>query len=250
MLIKKNSRYKPLYRKFLLYNKNIQNKSKFLANPRKLNKKKWDFFLFHVSNQQKFYRKYKTYDQALFKLPKFANKFNSIKNQFKKSLHASKRFGLFYGGLTKKFIKRKIKFILKQQTISNIKKNSNIMILIYFESRLDTVLYRSHFSLSIKNAQQLIKHGHVLVNNNIITNYSHTLKKGDFIQLKPSSYILFKNILKHKRFWPIPPKYLHINYKTMQIIFGDIQHFKFNNGIPLWLDLHLVKHHYLFIIPQ
>jgi ribosomal protein S4 len=245
MLIKKHNRYRPLYRKFLLYRGNAQNRFKFRSLKRKLNKKKWDTFYFHLSKLKKRYRRYKSHDQSLFKLSKYAGGMNSLKKFFKKCLHTSKRFSLFYGGLNKRYVKTKIKLVLnKKKRDSSADKNINLNILKFFESRLDSVIYRSHFSLSMRNARQIIAHGHVYVNKRINTNYSYTLKNGDLIEIKPESYKLIKKNLRRIIFWPIPPKYLHINYLTIQIIFGKIENSYLMHSFPFWLDIYTVAHHY------
>ena len=93
------------------------------------------------------------------------------------------------------------------------------------ERRLDAVIYRSKFSYTIKSAKQLIKQGNVKVNGNIITNPSFSLRKGDLIQLTNRLHIT-KEIVKRsfKRVWPHPPSHLNINYKTLQIIVGELNY--------------------------
>ena len=89
--------------------------------------------------------------------------------------------------------KKKLKF-MGQKTNPNIfqlekinnkmlkyfKKKHTVKILLkFFESRLDPILYRFKISLSIKNARQLILHGKILVNNKTIKfkNITYKLKK-------------------------------------------------------------------------
>ena len=106
----------------------------------------------------------------------------------------------------------------------------------FFESRLDTLLYRAKFSLSIKNARQLIKHGHVLVNNSIVRTPSYILKTDDLIEIAHNikTRKLVKTYINQSNFWPIPPKHIAVNYNTLQIIF---LHEKNNNFLP-----HLTYH--------
>jgi len=63
-------------------------------------------------------------------------------------------------------------------------KMSNILnrYLFFFKElgiRLDYILYKSCFVINIKQSKQLIKHGHIKVNNSIITN--PTYKKNKYI---------------------------------------------------------------------
>ena len=110
--------------------------------------------MFHLDKLKKPYRKYKTKDHNMFKLPRFASKYNSIKNLFKRTLHASKRFGLVYGGLSKRYIKPRVKSIIKKG------RGLRIELIRSFERRLDSTVYRAHFTTSIQHAQQLISHKH------------------------------------------------------------------------------------------
>jgi ribosomal protein S4 len=167
-----------------------------------------------------------------------------MKSNYKNALIAGKRFNLFYGGLSKKYIKKQIKNIFKKQRTTHSKNNITLDILKFFESRLDAVIYRAHFSESMRNARQLIKHKHVFVNNKIETNYSRILKDGDFIEINPESYKLMKKIFTYNVFWPAPPKHIHVNYKTMQILFGNIKESRFVHDFHFWLNLYLVIQHY------
>ena len=101
------------------------------------------------------------------------------------------------------------------------------------ESRLDIVLFRSKFSLSVKGAGQLILHGHVLVNGVVVQNKSYVLKTNDVIEIarNTKSRGLVKKNLDRSNFWPIPPKHLLINYKTLQILFVYTD---FANSMPVF----------------
>ena len=107
-------------------------------------------------------------------------------------------------------------------------KNLKLLFLEFFERRLDTILYRSKFSPSIRNARQLISHGIISVNNKPVRIKSYELKTGDLITVNPKYSNLIKVNLKKSEIWPIPPKYLTINYKTMQIVLNDMKHTNFS----------------------
>ncbi len=55
------------------------------------------------------------------------------------------------------------------------------------ERRLDNVVYRIGFASSRKQARQLIKHRHFLVNNHLVDIPSYLLNPGDVIQVKEKS---------------------------------------------------------------
>jgi small subunit ribosomal protein S4 len=55
------------------------------------------------------------------------------------------------------------------------------------ERRLDNVVYRLGFASSRKQARQLIRHRHVLVNNILVDIPAYLLRAGDMIQIKDKS---------------------------------------------------------------
>jgi|SRR5210317_574840 len=211
MVVKK--RYKPFYKQFLRLRKNIQDRPKLFN----FKKQKWKKFQQYSKNQLKFYKRFKIKDQFQLSVSKFTSRGNSFQKKFRNNLHERKLFSLFYGGLKKKYLKKTI-------YSKGFTKNSNDFrqnILRVFESRLDVVLFRSKFSLSVKGSSQLILHGHVLINGNVVRNKSYILKTNDVIEIarNTKSRALIKKNLDRSNFWPIPPKHLLINYKTLQILF-------------------------------
>lgn len=55
------------------------------------------------------------------------------------------------------------------------------------ESRFDNVAYRLGFGSSRKEARQLVRHGHFLINGKKVNIPSYLVKSGDQITIKPSS---------------------------------------------------------------
>lgn len=211
MVIKK--RYKPFYKQFLRLRKNIQDRPKLFN----FKKQKWKKLQQYSKNQLKFYKRFKVRDQFQLSVSKFTSRGNSFQKKFRNNLHERKLFSLFYGGLKKNYIKK----VIYNKGFTQTSKNFKYNVLQFFESRLDIVLYRAKFSLSVKGAGQLILHGHVSVNGNIVRNKSFILKTNDLVEiaLNPKSRNLIQNNLDRSNFWPIPPKHLLINYKTLQILF-------------------------------
>lgn len=216
--MKYKKRYKPFYKQFIRLRRNIQDRAKLF----KFKKQKWQGFQQYSKKQLGFFKRFKIKDQFQLSASKFASRGNSFQRMFRTNLHKRKLFSLFYGGLRKKYLK---KSILRAINTKN-SRNSDLIdfryhALKFFESRLDTVLYRSSFSLSIKEASQLILHGHVLVNGTVVKSKSYILKTNDLIEIaiNSKSRNLVKKSLDRSNFWPIPPKYLLINYKTLQILF-------------------------------
>jgi ribosomal protein S4 len=264
MVLKKNRRYKPLYKKLILLRKDVLNKKKKTF---KFKKQKWKKFNEYLKKRFWVRRKpLSIYDYHVFK---FISLGNSFKKKFRNDLRSRKRFNLFYGIRKNIGVKRIVKGIF-----DNNRKRFDLLLLEVFESRLDSVLYRSHFCHSIRNAQQFISHGCVLVNNKVVKKKSYILKQGDLVQVDPRySNVVKKSLkkikkhlkrvyrMKHlirelwKRFrirkkdkrrwvWHIPPSYLIIKYKTLQIVFGEVKDFNFSTSFPFRLDVDTILKNY------
>lgn len=227
--MKQNKRNKPFYKQFLRLRKNIQDRPKLF----KFKKQKWQNIQRYSKNQLKFYRRFQVKDQFQSSISKFASRGNSFQRKFRNNLYDQKLFSLFYGGLKRKYFKKHIlKSIQTKQYINGIN-DFRYQTLQFFESRLDTVLVRSKFCLSFKSAAQLILHGHVLINGTPIITKSYILKPNDLIEitLNSKSRQLVKKNLDRSNFWPLPPKHLAINYRTLQILF---LHTKDSNLVPVF----------------
>lgn len=212
-----NKRYKPFYKQFLRLRKNVQNRPKLL----KFRKYKWVRFQQYSKNQLKFYRRFKIKDQSQLSVARFASRGNSFQKKFRNSLHDRKTLSLFYGKLKRKYFKKSILKAIQSKNFTGNSVDLRHNVLKSFESRLDTVLYRSNFSFSIKGAAQQILHGHVLVNGIPVRARSYVLKTNDLIEIVHVNKArgLVKKNLNRSNFWPIPPKHLLINYRTLQILF-------------------------------
>ena len=198
----------------------------------KLKKQKWKTFIRRLKKANHFFQKYKPYTFNHYRSAKFASPGNSFKKKFKNDLLAKKTFNYFYGELNRKYLKKQMASIYKAKLL----KNSRNLCIEMFESRLDSVLKRAKFCSTIKDARQLITHKHVKVNKKIETNYSCILKQGDLVQIDVKSRKIVKiklnNLLKehyNRVLWPLMPDYLVINYRTLNIIFGNIRNFNFSS---------------------
>ena len=198
----------------------------------KLKRKKWAMFTRRLEKANHFFQKYKPYTFNHYSSTKFASRGNSLKKKFKNDLLTKKTFNYFYGELSRKYLKKQMTQIYESKQI----RNTRNLCIETFESRLDSVLKRAKFCSTIKDARQLITHKHIKVNNKIETNYSCILKQGDLIQVNVKSRKIVKtklnNLLKehyNKVLWPLVPGYLIVNYRTLNIIFGNIKNFNFSS---------------------
>lgn len=229
MILKKKNKFKPLYKKFLNLRENIQNRYKIL----KFKKQKWNKFIGFYKKKLKRYNKFCPKNQNQYIVSKFPNRYNSYQKKFKNTLQVIKAFKLFYGGLKKKLLKKTIK------TVKH-KENYNTVFIQLFEKRLDVVLYKAKFYNSLRSSQQAIVHGKVLVNNKITKKKNFFLQDGDLISLN------FKHNLKIRKsqIWPLPPKHLIINYKTMQIICGHFNNTNISTLFSFYLNLEKILINY------
>lgn len=184
---------------------------------------KWQKLIFHILKQNKFDNQYyKLFDQNLYNTTFYTDNFS---NNYKKVFNVKKQFKIFYGYLNNNYFK-----MLKNRK----------HILNYLESRLDIILFRSNFTLSVKNAQQLILHGHVFVNNRQVKSKSFLLKKGDKISIDPKNHKLVEYYILNSLMWPLFPKYLYIDYSIFQILIIDSIK-PTNNFYYFWLNLKSIK---------
>lgn len=135
-------------------------------------------------------------------------------------MRIGKQFKLQYGWLSKKGVKRSIAFASSHKVINY--KNENLTILALFESRLDSVLYRAKFSASVREAQQMIVHGKIFVNDSLIKKKIHYLKPGDVITVDCSSHSLVLERIHASNLRMRLPEHLVVNYKILHIYFGLI----------------------------
>jgi len=230
MFLNKKNRFKPIFKQLFRLRENVQNRKKLL----KFEKKKWERLIQHYKRKLKWYKKFKPQNQIQYLVTKYPNKGTGYKKRFRNTLHATKRLNLLYGGFSKKFIKNKIKLTLKR---NNSFSKINMLFLEYFEMRLDTILHRAKFSNSIRTARQLIAHGKILVNDKVIIRKNYILKKEDLIKINSKNKHFIEKNLKQTQIWPLPPKYLIINYKTMQIIIGNFEPINLSTSFTFNLQL-------------
>jgi len=214
MHFSKKSRFKPLFKQIIRLRGNIQNRKKLLN----FKKKKWkDTIQFYKKKIKlyKNYQKFKPLDQTKYYITRYSNRGTEYKKKFRDKLNTKISIRLLYGGLSDKKLKNNIKQLSKRRNTID----SKLELLKLFETRLDTILYRAKFSSSLRGAGQLITHGKVYVNNHKVKSKSYQIKPGDLININPKFLQLYKISIVRSTKWPLPPKHLMINYRTMQILF-------------------------------
>jgi small subunit ribosomal protein S4 len=84
-------------------------------------------------------------------------------------------------GVSEKYFKNLFEDAAKQQGVTG----ENL--LVSLESRLDNVVYRLGFGASRKQARQLVRHRHVLVNGRTVDVPSYELRPGDEVRMHEAS---------------------------------------------------------------
>ncbi len=113
---------------------------------------------------------------------------------------------------------------LKLYQIASKKKGKTVNnLLSSLESRLDSVVYRMNFALTIFQSKQIINHGHILVNGKTVNISNFKLKNGDLIQVSenyvPNVSKSITQLLEKGHFMESLPPYLEVNYTIMAGIF-------------------------------
>ncbi len=100
------------------------------------------------------------------------------------------RLRAYYGVLEKQFTR----YVDKAFRAGS---NPGPIILTSLETRLDNMVYRMGFARSIRQARQMVNHGHFLVNGKKVDRPSYAIHEGDTISLKEksrSSKIFIENL--------------------------------------------------------
>ncbi|OON96768.1 MAG: 30S ribosomal protein S4 [Candidatus Epulonipiscioides saccharophilum] len=90
------------------------------------------------------------------------------------------RLRSYYGVLEKQFVR----YVDKAFRAGS---NPGPIILTSLEMRLDNIVYRMGFARSIRQARQMVNHGHFLINGNKVDRPSYALKEGDKITVSERS---------------------------------------------------------------
>lgn len=213
-------RYKPLYKKFNQLFENVQSRQKILN----FKKQKWQALISRLKKGTYYRKKNKVFNHSgntIVPLVEY-RKSPKFKKRYKYLMHAAKKINLFYGGLKEKYIRKVVKIIWRQnknKRKSKILARAEFYFLDFMESRLESALCRSFFTQSIKNARQLILHGHVFVNKQKVKHGSYILKENDIIEVHPKFHEFIRFNVQKSKFWHTQQSSLIINYKTLQILY-------------------------------
>tara|TARA_Y100000031_G_C7940906_1_gene257022 strand:- start:147 stop:536 length:390 start_codon:yes stop_codon:yes gene_type:complete len=106
------------------------------------------------------------------------------------------------------------------------------------ERRLDNVVFRACFAHSRNNARQIVRHGHVLVNNRKVDIPSFSVKTGDTIQIKQKDKLVkeIRETIEKVKDRGVPD-WLKEDYKDLKI---DITRIPQRNDIDMGIQEQLI----------
>ena len=96
-------------------------------------------------------------------------------------LQAKQKLKFYYGNMNERQFRNVFRKALKK------KGNTTENFIGLLERRLDTVIYRAKFAITVFSARQLINHGHVKVNGKKVNISSYLVKESDVIEVKEKS---------------------------------------------------------------
>lgn len=101
-------------------------------------------------------------------------------SEYGEQLLEKQKLKAYYGLLEKQF-KRYVNEAL------NSKQKSEEILLQNLELRLDNIVYRLGFASTLRQARQLVVHGHILINGKKVDIPSYKVNLGDFLSLREKS---------------------------------------------------------------
>lgn len=222
-------------------------------NINKLNKKKWILLKKNVFKQNRNFRqiqrkvnfqnKYKSFfsqkDSKKIILDEKYKRPEEKKKLYKERLFAKQQFKNFYGCIPEYQLKNLFNALKLK------KDNTNIIhkFIILLESRLDMIVFRLQISRTIFEAKQIINHGKIKINNEVICSQNYILKPGDIISL--NNFKISKSFYLNNKFNEKINKvnylefddHLNIGIFLRKPLFNEIEY-------PFPLDLKLVDEYF------
>lgn len=142
----------------------------------------------------------------------------------------------FNYGLTESQLYRYVKEARRRQGVTGL------ILLQLLEMRLDTLCFTLGFAKSITQARQLVNHGHITVNNKVVSIPSFQCRINDIISVKEkaSSKTLIENNIKNNQVKNLPNhlKFDSVNFKATILDYCD------RDDVGLQLDELLVIEYY------
>ena len=102
-------------------------------------------------------------------------------SDFGTQLVAKQKMKFYYGNMNERQFRNVYRKAIQKRG------NTSENLVAFLESRLDTVIYRAKFAITVFSARQLINHGHIKVNGKKVSIPSYMVKAEDSIEVKEKS---------------------------------------------------------------
>ena len=152
-------------------------------------------------------------------------------------LEAKQKMKFYYGNMNERqFRNIYLKAIQKRG-------NTSENLIGFLESRLDTIVYRAKFAITVFASRQLINHGHVRVNGKKVNIASYQVREEDSIEIRDKSkkLALIDIALANKE--REVPEYLQLDEKNKKVKFVRVPKFE-EVPYPVVMEPNLVIEYY------
>lgn len=133
--------------------------------------------------------------------------------EFGTQLMAKQKLKAYYGPMGEK------QFFRYFEEATRRKGDTGAVMVELLERRLDAVVYRAKFVLTVFAARQFVNHGHVTVNGKSVNIPSYSVKDGDVVQVRQrmrDHVIVLEAVQSGER---DVPTYLEVDHKEMKATF-------------------------------
>ncbi len=165
------------------------------------------------------------------------NKRHSRPSDYGVQLQAKQRLKSYYGNINERQFRNCYRKAIKKRgdTVENL--------VGLLEKRLDIIVYRAKFALTVFSSRQLINHGHIKVNGKKVNIPSYLLKEEDTIELKEKSKQLATVDVSLASKERDVPEYLELDEKQKKIKFVRTPKFA-EVPYPVLMEPNLVIEYY------
>ena len=165
------------------------------------------------------------------------NKRHSRPSDYGIQLQAKQKLKFYYGNMNERQFRNSYRKAIKKKgdTAENL--------IGFLEKRLDMIVYRAKFALTVFSSRQLINHGHIKVNGKKVNIPSYQLKEEDTIELKEKSKQLTSIEVSLASKERDIPDYLELDEKQKKIKFLRIPKFS-EVPYPVVMEPNLVIEYY------
>ena len=152
-------------------------------------------------------------------------------------LEAKQKMKFYYGNMNERQFRNIYRKAFQK------KGNTTENLVGFLERRLDTVIYRAKFAITVFSARQLINHGHVRVNGKRVNISSYQVREEDSIEIvdKSKNLAIIDIALANKE--RETPEYLQVDEKNKKVKFVRIPKFE-EVPYPVVMEPNLVVEYY------